>query len=393
MMIKSAFLVFMGTVFALPVGAAICVEDNVQKCAELGYTQESCKYGGVACPYDKSKFYCAKWKCQDGRYFPTGTAPNINQEAVTTTYKDMECVDLIDVKCDVGNVYYHDGTCGLAANYDGSKIPVGIVFATSPNYNWGKIVSINNLALKNRAYFDVNSPYSSSEAMYWGLSGYKSTSLTNFTLADLNKAVINENYEAIDGFNNTILISDETSSNTVCTNGSLSANSEDYAKQCVPSAFLVALAYYPHSTLSTNNVVGAGKWYVPSMYEAMQLYGYNFNNVNIDNNKSGALRDVLNKVNSSLSVLRAKGVNALTISGNNLVSNELGLSTAFSLNFDEGTRAVYNKSDVANLRVIAQWSNYTCEDGGYSTSRASTADKKVVAVKYKNLTCYTFEDL
>ena len=70
------------------------------------------------------------------------------------------------------------------------------VFATSSSYNWGKIVSINNLALKDKAYFDINNPYSSSKAMYWGFLGYKSASLTSLTLENLTKAIIDENYEA-----------------------------------------------------------------------------------------------------------------------------------------------------------------------------------------------------
>lgn len=73
---------------AFPVQAAtICVENNISKCAELGYTQKSCKYGGVSCPYDPTKYYCAEWRCEDGRYSSRKT----KDSCVAVKYKDLDC--------------------------------------------------------------------------------------------------------------------------------------------------------------------------------------------------------------------------------------------------------------------------------------------------------------
>ena len=76
----------------LPINAlaALCVENNTLKCDELGYTETSCKYGGVACPFDVSRWYCAEWTCEDGRYF---SSPQDGMECVDVVYKDLNCFD------------------------------------------------------------------------------------------------------------------------------------------------------------------------------------------------------------------------------------------------------------------------------------------------------------
>ena len=76
----------------LPINAlaALCVENNTLKCDDLGYTETSCKYGGVACPFDVSRWYCAEWTCEDGRYF---SSPQDGMECVDVVYKDLNCFD------------------------------------------------------------------------------------------------------------------------------------------------------------------------------------------------------------------------------------------------------------------------------------------------------------
>ena len=45
---KFASLVFLLVPFVAN-AADLCVEDNISKCKDLGYTESSCPYGGVAC--------------------------------------------------------------------------------------------------------------------------------------------------------------------------------------------------------------------------------------------------------------------------------------------------------------------------------------------------------
>lgn len=86
------------------VNAALCVEDNILKCAELGYTESSCPYGGIACQYDTSLWYCAKWSCKDGRYFTADDKPE-GYECIEVSYKNLTCYDCI-LECTNGQVDY-----------------------------------------------------------------------------------------------------------------------------------------------------------------------------------------------------------------------------------------------------------------------------------------------
>lgn len=70
--------------------AALCVENNTLKCDDLGYTESTCKYGGIACPFNISRWYCAEWTCEDGRYF---SSPQDGMECVDVVYKDLNCFD------------------------------------------------------------------------------------------------------------------------------------------------------------------------------------------------------------------------------------------------------------------------------------------------------------
>ena len=77
--------------------SALCVENNILKCDDLGYTESACPYGGIACPFDISRWYCAEWTCEDGRYF---SEQQDGMECVEVTYKDLDCFDCSEAqKC------------------------------------------------------------------------------------------------------------------------------------------------------------------------------------------------------------------------------------------------------------------------------------------------------
>lgn len=96
---KVSFLIF-STVLSFPAAAlaAVCVENNTMKCDALGYTESSCKYGGIACPFDTSRWSCTQWTCEDGRYL---SSPRTDVECIAVTYKDMTCYDC-ERKCTDG---------------------------------------------------------------------------------------------------------------------------------------------------------------------------------------------------------------------------------------------------------------------------------------------------
>lgn len=86
--------------------AATCVEDNISKCAELGYTEKSCPYGGIACQYDRSLWHCARWSCRDGRYYTAKDKPS-GYDCIEVDYKGMSCYDCI-LECTNGQVDFSD---------------------------------------------------------------------------------------------------------------------------------------------------------------------------------------------------------------------------------------------------------------------------------------------
>ena len=85
---KRLFLILL--LMAYPAHAKICTENNLSNCESLGYTAESCVFGGVACPYDTSKWLCSRWSCADGRYY---NQPQTNYECIEVKYKGLTCYD------------------------------------------------------------------------------------------------------------------------------------------------------------------------------------------------------------------------------------------------------------------------------------------------------------
>ncbi|HCU58519.1 MAG TPA: hypothetical protein DIC64_00890 [Alphaproteobacteria bacterium] len=61
-----------------------CVQNNLDQCAVLGYTETSCPFGGIACPFDKTKLNCTSLSCEDLGLFSTNPA-NMQCEAITNS--------------------------------------------------------------------------------------------------------------------------------------------------------------------------------------------------------------------------------------------------------------------------------------------------------------------
>ncbi len=122
-----AILVLLGVVFnAANANAALCVEDNTTKCKQLGYTESSCEYGGVACLYDKTLWYCAKWSCADGRYSSSQLA---NHDCEEVSYKNLTCYSCQAKVVCADNTYETRELCEAntnktcVANYQGCYAP------------------------------------------------------------------------------------------------------------------------------------------------------------------------------------------------------------------------------------------------------------------------------
>ncbi len=106
---KAIFLLFL-LVASSSVQAALCVENNTLKCDELGYTESSCPNGGIACPFDISRWHCAEWTCEDGRYF---SEQQPDADCVEVEYSNSKTV-CYDCACKSGSIDYEN--CWISAS-------------------------------------------------------------------------------------------------------------------------------------------------------------------------------------------------------------------------------------------------------------------------------------
>ena len=80
-----------------------CVQNNVEKCEELGYTETSCPSDKVACPFDPTLFSCVRWSCEDLGLF-AARPDNMECEAVQNQ-------TIICYKCQCGIGYIDPHGC------------------------------------------------------------------------------------------------------------------------------------------------------------------------------------------------------------------------------------------------------------------------------------------
>ncbi len=101
-----------------------CVNDYRERCEELGYTESSCQYGGVACQYDTSKWHCAKWECKDGKYYTADNKPPEDKYSCTEIeFKGLACFDC-SIECEEGQVNYNNCWDGKMAEIVRPENPV-----------------------------------------------------------------------------------------------------------------------------------------------------------------------------------------------------------------------------------------------------------------------------
>ena len=317
--------------------ASLCVEDNTLKCAELGYTESSCPYGGVACQYDTSLWYCAKWTCEDGRLYSANNKP-ANTECIETAYKNMTCYDCKENSCSskncaIGDVYYSDGTCCPVENFDCKKTPVGVVYALSETKGGvpyttaeaeaegftsqhGRVINLRDLTPNSSTYaFDPTNPYDNRyKYLHFGLYSTDVSGLTNYSSAALMLTAFQENdAEIYSGKENTAKFVSATPAYSYCTLESYTEGTANYNRHCAPTAAKAALAFYPPEVASTDAIVGAGNWYLPAIGELALLYGIDVSAMTSGTSTTGATGTTKTIVNNTLTALQEKGVYAKTL--------------------------------------------------------------------------------
>ena len=332
--------------------AALCVENNVLKCDDLGYTESACPYGGIACPFDISRWYCATWTCDDGRY---KDKPGINDDCLEVEYKDMSCLDCVPAVCEIGSVYYADGSCGFAENYDGSKIPIGVVFEADEEGKHGKIVNLNFLTLSDTDYrFNPEDPYGEKiNGISWGPFATDVTDLTNYKTTELiNNGLKNRDEQLLNGKKNTTFIAETIAKYSPCVNGTYEKGTKQYANYCDSMATKAALSFYPPGTAKDDPETGVGNWYIPAFGELLSMRGYDFETLT-------ASTKTLSILNKTLNILANKGINAtplINISQGSswyyLNATEMESNRYMSFNMNGGHWIPFNKFAGSYVRVV-----------------------------------------
>ena len=273
-------------------------------CEELNYSKEDnpkCdKNGYILCPYDQSYKKCVRYNCESLGFTQSNKSAwcgKISKCPTDNTY--TLCKDL----CEIGDVYYSDGTCGYADDYDSThenKIPVGIVFLTTNGGVHGKVMALSTLTVDDNSDFDPQNPFhNTQEFLSVGFQNSIVQGLTPYTSQTLAQALQNGEPEVFDGKGNTqkMLAADLTE----CLN-----QNTNNQKLCTPIAAKACTAFYPLGVSADNPKVGAGQWYFPSIGELMQMWGYDLSKVTGFGYRGLAYS--YQQINNSLEKLKTKNI-------------------------------------------------------------------------------------
>ena len=289
-------------------------------CAELGYSNvddPNCKEEGyLICPFDSNYKKCVELNCQGLGYTNTEKSGWCKNIAACPNNKNYTAC--IKATCEIGDVYYSDGSCGLVEDYipnNQNKIPVGVVFYVTDNGYHGKVISLKNLTSDNNTYqFDPQNPYNNSnQFLVYGLRGEEDRGrvegLRRYTLEMFKADALNRSSELFTGAKNTDILAKAISKNELC-QSQYQKGTKDYHQYCIATAALATRAFYPPEVSADNEFVGQGKWYLPAIGELMDLYGYDFNQITGLTGTDGVLGNIKEIVNKTLESLKAKGVDA-----------------------------------------------------------------------------------
>ena len=278
-------------------------------CEGLNYSKEDnpkCdKNGYILCPYDQSYKKCVQYSCESLGFTKSDKSEWCKNIAVCPSNPNYTLCT--KATCDIGDVYYADGSCGLVDDYNGSKTPVGVVYYVTDGGYHGKVVALSDLYSDKNGNFDPQKPFNGSiQYFVYGLRNLDiklniPDNITDETLKDVHSAAFSgkELTQQIASLENT----DETN----CVNKIYQPQTKEYNQYCQASAAKAALEFYPLNVDSDDPLVGQGKWYLPSVGELLLMIGVDLNKVKIETN-NGFNWETLSILEKSLDTLKTKGV-------------------------------------------------------------------------------------
>ncbi len=285
--------------------------EKVPTCEELGYSTEedpNCAENGyMYCPFDKTYKKCVNMDCEKLGFTTSDKTSWCGKLAFCPSDKSYT---LCKALCEIGDVYYADGTCGYADNYDGSKTPVGVVYTVSDSGRHGKVINLHDLGRESEnAPFNPENPYDTRyENFFWGYMKYDIPNLQNYDETNVVNRLKAYDPDLYDGKRNTDKIL--AAEGPECTYEESTAS---YYQYCIPQAAQAARDFYPQKELENDSKVGKGIWYLPALGELMELMGYDNANISGYQGNSGVTYKTKVTVNSTLTTLKEKNVTAETL--------------------------------------------------------------------------------
>ena len=309
-------------------------KDDDPQCADDGY---------ILCPFDFSYKKCLQPDCEK-LGFTSSEKSGWCSEIITcpqdSSYTACNC---LKPRCNIGDVFYADGSCGDVKDYTSDKIPVGVVYYTNCA-GGGKVINLKDFKRIGGDYsFNPENPYHGTSNLVWGYSQYDIPKLANY-----NSNIVANDLGLFDGKGNTdkILNAEQPTCN-------FEPNIYTYYYSCVPQVAQAAHDFYPPEILPNNSIVGQGKWYLPAIGELMDLYGCDRSKITSLWGKSGATGEIITIVNSTLKALKERNVDAEELTNMYWSSTEYNSEKAWRINITDGDRVpdpkTYDKFSRASL--------------------------------------------
>ncbi len=247
--------------------------------------------------------------------------------------------------CAIGDVFYADGSCGKVTDYvkDSSPKPVGVVYWVTEDKQHGKVINLKDLGRSSlRAVFDPAKPYDTYKYFRWGFNATDIPDLKDWDW-DCDYLTV----AATGDHNDAFWSGGQYYTEIIST----------YLKDDLQYAAPAAKAFYPPEVSKDDPKFGQGNWYLPTLGELMDLYGYNYQSLASScTGTTGANGNTKTAVNATLTTLKSKGVTAETLTkGSYYSSSEHSGEYSWLLVMDDGYRAYDYKDYDASVRASLEF--------------------------------------
>ena len=333
-------LILLGLMGACVAKAMDC--EKVPDCESLGYSTESepnCADNGyMYCPFDQEYKVCVQYDCAKMGFTESDKSSWCDEIVKCKDNKKLTLCNCLKPRCNIGDVFYADGSCGDVKDYTEDKVPVGVVYDTNCA-GGGKAINLKDLTTNNNYLFDPAKPYTNTRStFYFGLSQTNIPDLQNYWSQEmLSSALKSHSAGLFDGFENTQILLKSVSANPACT--TYTSGSAEYNQYCAPTVAQAAHQFYPSDVRQNDPIFGAGKWYVPSIAELEELFGRSFDK---DESPEGYNKPL---IDATLKALKEKGIADPLTDAWYWSSSECTEFSMWALNWGAGKVVGYRRSD------------------------------------------------